>query len=320
MPSPNATFTEMVSTTLRNHPNSIADNVTAHNPLYARLKSKGKLRSVSGGYEIVAPLDYAENSTFQRYSGYDTLNVQASDVITAAKYDWVQSAIHVTASGRELRQNSGREAMINLVKARVTNARRTAANNMSIDIYGSGLLSNQMGGLGHIITDDGTGTVGGIVSGTFTFWKNNFFECTATPTASNIKGFMQSMWLELCRGADKPDLIAASHDMYGFYWDSLTDLQRFSGAEKIQGYNGESLKFVDADVVFDSNTNFSTTAKEMYFLNTDYIELVSHSQANWSMLEDKTSINQDAAVTPLIWMGQMCCSNRNLQGKLIDAV
>lgn len=317
MASPNATFTEMVTTTLRNHSTEIADNVSANNALYSRLKKKGQISKKSGGYEIVKPLDYAENSTYQRYSGFDTLNISASDVLSAAKYDWVQAAVHVTASGKELRQNSGKEAMIDLVKARTKNARRTAANNMSIDLYSTGALTNQMGGLGHIVTSDGTGTVGGINSTTFDFWQNNFFECTATPSASNIKGFMQSMWLELCRGADHPDLIVASHDMYGYYWDSLTDLQRFAGSDEANmGFN--TLKFVGADVVFDSNSNFGTTAKIMYFLNTDYLEVVEHKEAAWSMLDEKTSVNQDAAVIPMIWMGNLCCSNRSLQGKLID--
>ena len=36
-------------------------------------------------------------------SGYDTLNSGQSDVLSAAKYDWVQSAVSVVASGRELR-------------------------------------------------------------------------------------------------------------------------------------------------------------------------------------------------------------------------
>src|SRR3546814_531481 len=115
MASPNTTFTEMVTTTLRNHPSEIADNVSDHNALYRRLRDKGKIKRLSGGYEIVRPLDYAENATYQRYSGYDTLNISASDVLSAAKFDWVQAAVHVTASGKELRQNSGREAMINLV-------------------------------------------------------------------------------------------------------------------------------------------------------------------------------------------------------------
>ena len=317
MASPNSVFTEMVTTTLRNHPTEIADNVSDHNALFRRLKDKGQIKMLSGGYEIVRPLDYAENSTYQRYSGFDTLNIAASDVLSAAKFDWVQAAVHVTASGRELRQNNGKEAMINLVNARVKNAKRTAANNMSIDLYSTGALTNQMGGLGHVVTSAGTGTVGGINSTTFPFWQNNFFECTATPTASNIKGFMQQMWLEVVRGGDKPDLLVASNDMYGFYWDALTDLQRFASAEKaVGGFN--SIKFMDADLIHDTNSNFGTTAKVIYFLNTDFLELCVHRDANWSTLDDKTSVNQDAEVTPLIWMGNLCVNNRSLQGKLID--
>ena len=97
MPSPNSVFTEMVTTTLRNHPSEVADNVSKNNALYSRLKQRGKIKKLSGGYEIVRPLDYAENATYQRYAGYDTLNVQASDVLSAAKFDWVHELV---ADGR----------------------------------------------------------------------------------------------------------------------------------------------------------------------------------------------------------------------------
>ena len=30
------------------------------------------------------------------------------------------------------------------------------------------------------------------------------------------------------------------------------------------------------------------------------------------------SVNQDAVVIPLLWMGNLVCSNRSLQGILID--
>ncbi len=319
MPSANSTFTEMVTTTLRNHPSEIADNVSLNNALYNRLKTKGKIKKLSGGYEIVKPLDYAENSTFQRYSGYDTLNVSASDVLSAAKYDWVQSAVHVTASGRELRMNSGREQLIDLAAARTRNAMRTAANNMSLDLYSTGALANQMGGLGHIITSDGTGTVGGIVAGTFTFWKNQFYEMTDVPSNTTMNLWMNKLWLLCVRGADKPDLIVSSHDFYSFYWNQLQALQRYASAD--QATSGfQSLKFVTADVIFDNNSNFGTTAEIMYFVNSEYLELAAHKDANWSVLPEKVSVNQDAEVVPIIWMGQLTCSNRSLQGKLLDAV
>ena len=66
MASPNSTFTEMVTTTLRNHPSEIHDNVSNHNALYRRLRDKGQIKQLSGGYEIVRNLDYQENASYQR--------------------------------------------------------------------------------------------------------------------------------------------------------------------------------------------------------------------------------------------------------------
>jgi hypothetical protein len=320
MPTPSDVFTEMVTTTLRNHPKAISDNVSKNNALYARLSRRGNIRTVSGGYEIVQPLDYAENSTYQRYSGYDTLNVSASDVLTAARYDWCQAAIHVTASGRELRMNSGREQLISLAEARIKNAMRTGANNMSLDLYSDGALPNQMGGLAHIIQTNGQGTVGGINSTTWAFWRNQFREAAGTNTISKatIKGEMNLVWLSCVRGGDRPDLIVASHDFFSMYWESLQDLQRFTSTDSAEaGFT--SLKYVTADVIFDDNANFTKTAERMYFLNTDYLQIVAHTDANWSVEDEKVSVNQDAVVIPVLWMGNLVCSNRSLQGILIDA-
>jgi hypothetical protein len=325
MPSPNATFTELVTTTLRNHDRELADNVSKHNAVYRRLRDRGKIQTRSGGTTLVVGLDYAENGTYQRFSGYDALNVNASDVMTSAEYNWSQVAIHVTASGRELRMNSGKEAMINLVKSRITNAKRTAANNMSIDLYSTGSLTNQIGGLGAIITAAGTGSVGGIDSGTYTWWANQFQEIPGTNAytgttelPSNIVSGMNKLWLKTTRGGDKTDLIVLTHDFYVGYEGSLQQYQRFaSPSSAAAGF--ESLKFKTADVIFDDNSNFSTTGETGYFLNTDYLFLIEHPEARWTQDDQKVPVNQDAVVIPMYWMGQLVCSNRARQGRLIDA-
>jgi hypothetical protein len=318
MPSPNSTFTEMVTTTLRNHKRMLVDNVSANNALLTLMKEKGKIRTESGGYEIVLPLDYTENSTYQRYSGYDELSIAASDVLSAAKYDWAQVAIHVTASGRELKMNNGPERMINLVKARISNAMRTAANNFSVDLYSSGALTNQIGGLSHLIQTDGNGTVGGINAATYTFWKNKFREMTGTNTYAAIQADMNNIWLSLNRGSDKPDLIVSTHDLYAAYEATLQTNQRYADA-KLGALGFEALRYKSAPIVFDSNSNFTTAGERMYFLNTDYLYLIEHPDARWSQDEEKVPVNQDAVVIPIYWMGQMVTSQRSLQGIMFDA-
>lgn len=63
MASPNATFTELVTSTMRNRSREVVDNVSDKNVLLTYLKKKGHIQTRSGGTEIVFPLDYAENST-----------------------------------------------------------------------------------------------------------------------------------------------------------------------------------------------------------------------------------------------------------------
>ena len=324
MASPNSTFTEIVSSTLRQHRQEFADNVSNNNALLQRLMTKGRITEVDGGYEIVEPLDYAENSTYQRYSGYDTLNVSVSDVLSAAKYDWKQSAVHISASGLELRNNSGKNQLISLATSRMTNAIRTFKNNMSSDVYSDGTTANQIGGLQSIVSDAGTGTVGGINSSTFSFWASNSQKAddpiqgggAVTVSKSTMTSLMQPLWLEQSRGNDKVNLIVASNDYYTFYWNGLSDLQRYESnhTEATDGFG--SLKFVTADVVFDCGTSFGggIASSHMYFLNTDYLKLCVHKDANMTEVAEQRAINQDAVIIPIIWQGNMVCSNRKLQG------
>lgn len=320
MASPNATFTELVSTTFRNHARDVKDNISRNNALYARIVGKGNTRVEDGGLTIAQPLDYNSNGTYQRYSGYDLLNIQQSDVITAAEFQWRQIALNVVASGLELRTNSGSNAIIKLAKARIKNAMRTFKNNFSYDLYADGTLPNQIGGLQALVADAGTGTVGGIDSSAWPFWQNAV-QSAAAPlqgggavvvSATTIEtGLMLPLWLNQVRGDDKPDLIVASNDYFTFYEGSQVAIKRYTTADDVSG-GFTSLKYKNADVIFDGGSGIP--AAHMYFLNTDYIDLVVHKDANLSVQDQMSPYNQDAAVIPILWMGNLVVTNRRLQG------
>lgn len=316
------TFTELVSTTYRNHKKQVADNMSKHNALYRRIMEKGKSRTTDGGLSIVMPLEYANNSTYQRYSGYDTLNINAVDVLTSAEFPWRQIAINVTASGLELRSNSGSNKIIDMAEKKLKNAQKSAANGMSVDLYSDGTLSNQIGGLQAIVADAGTGTVGGINSSTYTFWQNLVQSAAAplqggsaiTMSATTIEAQMLQLWIKLTRGADTPDLIVMSDDYYAMYETSQTSIKRYTtdGSQNFVGGAGPSIKYKTADVFFDSSGGIPNA--HAYFLNTDYLEVVAHEDADMTIMDEMRSINQDAVVIPILWQGNLTCSNRSLQG------
>ena len=312
-------FSELVTTTFRNHSKDVADNVTKHNALYRKLQDTGNVRLEDGGLSIVQPLEYASNSTYQRYSGYDVLNIGAVDVLSAAEFPWRQVAVNLAISGLEMRTNSGENRIINFVKAKIKNAQHSFANGLSTNLYSDGTAANQINGLQTLVADAGTGTVGGINSSTYAFWQNVVQSAAAplqggsaiTPSASTIESLMLPLWIKLTRGMDTPDLIVMSDDYFTFFEQSQTSLKRYTPDET--GKVGMlSMKYKTADVFFDSSGGIP--AAHAYFLNTNYIDLVVHQDANITMLDDVESINQDALVKMIIWQGNLALSNRSLQG------
>jgi hypothetical protein len=309
MASPN--LSEIITTTLRNRSKSLSDNVSNHNALLSRLNQNGNISTVTGR-EIVRELEYASNGTVGFYQGYETLDVSPSDVLTSATFAYKQMAGNVTISGLEQIQNSGTEAIINLLESRIGVLEKTMANTLSTSLYsdGTGSDGKEVGGLQLLVADAGTGTVGGINSTTYTFWKNA--QTTATSSAfstTNVQADMNTMYLNLVRGNDSPDLIMADGNAYKAFLGSLQAIQRIT-SDGMAKSGFTSVAYLNSDVVFDD----ACPQDKMYMLNTDYLRLEVAANRNFVPGEAKMSVNQDAMVTPMFWSGNLTCSNRALQG------
>lgn len=321
MASPN--LSELVTTSLRNRRGVLADNVSNHNSLLRVLNQRGKKQLEGGGRTLVEELEYAENSTFKYYNGYETLDISPSDVMSAAEFDWKQAAVVVSISGRERRINAGKEQSIRLLERRLANAEKTFMNQVSIGVYsdGTGSSGKQIGGLQSLVADDPTtGTVGGIDRSAFTFWQNSLFDFSVeavVASATTIQDAMNTLWLRVLRGADNPDTWIFGSTYYNFFKASLQTIQRIT-SERDAAAGFSNLTFYgaggSAQVMFDDQI----LATRGYALNTDYIFYRVHRDADMEPLADRDSINQDAVVVPTIWMGNLTLSNAERQGVMIE--
>ena len=313
MASPNSTFTEIVTTTLANYSRTMADNITNNNALLRVINEKGN-KMVAGGRTIVQELEYAANSTTKWYSGYEVLDTSTSNVFTAAEFNYKQLAGNVVISGLEQVENSGKEQVFNLLKSRVKNLEKSLKNTMATSLYadGTGTDGKDLGGLALIVPGTVGNTVGGINSGTYTFWKNQVYDFsteTVTASATTIQTAMNTLWLSCIRGADKPDCIVAGTTYFQYYWASLQTNQRFTSDDKASA-GFMNLMFMNAPVFYDDQC----TATAMYMLNTDYLFLRPAKGREFTPLGEKASVNQDAMVLPVVWAGNMTVSNRARQG------
>ena len=146
-----------------------------------------------------------------------------------------------------------------------------------------------------VSTTPTSGVVGGIDRSQWTFWQNqNWSAATnggAVLSSSTILQQFDSLWVELIRGRDSPDLIICDNVMYKYYLNALQAIQRIqsetTGDMAEAGF--KTLKYMDADVVLDggfqgfssdplpAQTSTGTAvggapSTTAYFLNTKYIQ------------------------------------------------
>jgi len=319
-------ITDIVATTIESRTGEIADNVTQNNAVLAQLKKGKRIQKFSGGSIIAHELSFASNGNAGFYSGYDLLPVAAQDVISWAQYNICQAACPVVISGLEQLQNAGKEQVIDLLEARIQVAEASMANLISAGLYsdGTGYGGKQVVGLQAVVPTAGstgavaTGTYGGIdrSASISTFWRP-YYQRDTTFTSATIQADMNSLWVQLVRGSDRPDLILTDSNGYTAYLASLQTNQRFTAAA-----TGEagfvSLKFMDCDVILDGGIGGQAPANTMWFLNTKYLKWRPHSERNFVPLSPRTrqAINQDAEVTILAWAGNLTCGGNQFQGRI----
>ena len=324
----NSSITDIIATTIQNRSGALADNLTNNNALLKRLKERGNVRPFSGGNVILEEIMYNDTSTnnANSYSGYELINISPDSPISAAQYSITQYADAVTMSGLEMLQNSGKEAIIDLLDGRMNVSEARLLNRIAGDIYldGTGNGGKNITGLAAAVADTNTNTYGGIDRSTWTFWKNVSYSGVtnggAAVSAANIQQYMTALAIQLVRGNDKADLIVADNNYYSLYVNSLQAIQRIASAD--EGAAGfASLKFygggTSADVVLDGGIGANATANHMWFLNTKYIFLRPHKDRNFVPIGgERQAINQDAIVKLIGWAGNLTCSGAQFQGVL----
>ena len=325
----NSSVSDIIATTIQSRSGELADNVTNNNPLLLKLKSKGNVRPFSGGNVILEEIMYNDSSTnnTNSYSGFETLNISPNSPISAAQFSIAQYASAVTISGLEMLQNSGKEAIIDLLEGRIKVAEAQLANRINLDLYGNGTGNGgkNLTGLAAAVADaPSSGTYGGINRATWSFWQNQAFSGVtnggAAVSAANIQSYMTQLAIKLVRGTDKADLIVADNNYYNLYVNSLQAIQRVTDPE-MAGSGFASLKFygggTSADVVLGGGIGAQEPANHMYFLNTDYIFFRPHKDRNFVPIGgERQSVNQDAIVKLIGWAGNLTSSGAQFNGVL----
>ena len=337
----NSDISDLIATTINHRSPTLFDNTTNNNALLRKLKARGNVRPFGGGVQIQENIMYTDSSSINvnSYSGYEALNVGENSPISGAVFNIAQYAGAVTISGLQTLQNSGKEALIDLLEGRMNVTEAQLQNRIDYDLYqdGTGNGGKNLTGLAAAVPVlPTTGVYGGIDRAVWSFWQSQYYRGVtdggAAVSAANIQQYMTTLALRCVRGSDMPDLFVGDATYYAFYVNSLQAIQRITSdsGSGTAGAGFPTLKFygggMAADVVMGGGVNGAVntagtsggaTASRMWALNTKYIFFRPHRDRNFVAIGgDRQSVNQDAIVKLIGFAGNLTSGGPQFSGLL----
>lgn len=334
---------DILSTTIYEIADEVAEGLFETTPFLSVARKLGKVKSFSGGYKLVVPVETKEHSLVTVLdSGWEALDLSIQDFSEQAEYDWTRVAIPVLISGREEAENSGDRAVIDLAEARFKNALSALMRQVNKQIVQNDSAFTSLGTLNGNTDATGTGA-GGVSTG--------FMEQRAPASQTNTMGtlartgvvglqnqyatgtFAISTLFELealastvaPAGGDggRFHLTLASPAGYTNYRNALYTNERFVDAKTLDASGVTSLQFSSGVIMPDRNLVKSgatgVAANSFMLLNLDGIQLQIHSGADFEFTGFENISGYDGRYGRILFMGGLTASHLGSSALYTDA-
>jgi hypothetical protein len=291
----------LLATTIANYIPTLQDNIFTSKPLLFWLQSKGRVKPFSGT-KIVQPLLYAENPNAGVYADADTFATAAMTGISAAEYEFRQYYGLVHFTGIELEKNSGKQALLSLVDARLKQLELTISENLD-ELLFTGTDSSKSW-LGLVTVMSASNTVGDIAQGSYSWWRPTL----DTDSEALSLATMRRLYNSASSGNDHPDGIFTTMAAFEAYENLIDDNARFLDP-KMADAGFQSLMFKGAPMTFDT---YCTTGA-MNFLNSRYITLARMPNVWFKVSDWLVPTNADVQYKHIRCYGNLVFSNLKRQ-------
>lgn len=148
---------------------------------------------ISGGDNILQPVNTAANSTVSSYSGFDTFNNAVIDTLAQAVFSWKQYYVAIVASAFEVERNQTREGMVNFWAYKVELALQSLRDTLNTHAFGDGTGNSGKNMLGLSILVDSSGTMGNIARASNAFWQAQELAAGGSLTIDGDVGMLRAL-------------------------------------------------------------------------------------------------------------------------------
>ncbi len=298
MATPAAQLDELIATTFDKVRPVLADQITLEVPLFAALNSTGSVTE-DGGKRIVKPLLFAFNDTVGSYDGYDLIDTTPQDGFGDAVYEWKQYAGSVTIDGRTERLNAGSSRIISILQGKIEQLRVSVEEDLGTMLWGDGTGNSSKDFLGLTAIVSASGTLGGVDSSTETWWKSGVqvgVDLTTLDGISTLNSVVNNRRI----AKSKPNFGFTTESIYSAYEALVLPNLRFQD-NGMADLGFDNLKHKGVTLLFDNDA----TSGDIFYINTQHLEFVKHSDCWMKMGEFKSPVNQDARTALVLSMGEL---------------
>jgi len=299
-----ASLTEVLdnlyASTFHHRREAVIDNVFAATPFWFYLKEKKKLKSVSGGRQILDTIEYAENDSVSFIGRGGTVSLNDREFLTNSVWNWHYLVGSIVRFGVDDQQNRGKTRILDLANAKVNNLQESLISLMETTLCaGAGAVGGAFDGLQHLVKNDPTtGAVVGNIDPTVAagaYWRNKTDTMSGSSFATNGTAKMRTM-VNNCmnnRAMDRPDIILTTQTVFEFCEDNILDKFQIQD-KKMADLGFENIKFKNIPLIWSP----SVATGLMYFLNTRFITFhydpaVFFDMTEWKSIPDQ--VNDRAA-------------------------
>lgn len=301
-----ATFDDVV-----NEKNRAADG-WSDSSFLKTLERLGGVKKIAGGATLQLTLDYKQNPAADfLLTDVTGTSTSKTEVMTAASYSLIPLVVPVNWSHFDEAVNSEKNQKVDLVSSIVDNALASHDQAIEDGIFAATGGTDGFNTLVDLYTEDGTGTVGTIVSGTETWWKNQFKDW-GTDTGATLLADYTYLYNACAKGSGgrKPNIIVGGATQHALYEAALTANQRFVGGGKADGSFTE-LAFKNIPYVFSSE---APAGENAFMFNTNDTKLFVVMSAWRQRRKVQDHVNAAMSNMKIFSVCQLATSNRSRGG------
>jgi hypothetical protein len=249
----------------------VVDTILNSNVLFQRIVRGSKPWS---GRTYRVPVKVSKNSTGTSFRGFDTFSTSATD--NRQFMEFTPSFYQITCAlpGDELSVADTDAKILDLMKLTIQSDTEDMADDLGTIFYADGTGNSGKDPLGlAALVDDGTSVanIGGLARSTYTTLKG-----TVTSSATLSLAAVDTLWIAVTSGAQKPTAIYTTEAIFNFYGQLLRPQERITkDVGTMKGLSGgtgfTALSYNGKPILMDEKCTSGT----FQMLNEDYLEFMA---------------------------------------------